>query len=1611
MRRRLARVLAAALVTSAVFQPGTAADAEPAPTRPSSAPEVPEKQRPGTDTPLEAARKRARATGQRVEVPSLFTENAKVWANTDGRTLHAELHTTPIQVKSVGKDGADVWEPIDTTIVSQDGKLVAKRVKSPLEFGGKGSRTLVSAKDEDSTAGFAWGKKLPAPVLSGDQAVYRDAVAKGADLVVHAEADGFTQKVVLRERPEGRLRVELPMLLPKGMKYGKGSDGEQQLLSRSGKPESGPITVRAVDAMAERSPDSGKTGTVDATVEHTDGATRLVLQPDAAFLADPSVTYPVTMAVASEYVGAGLANDAWVNKNDPGLNHLTDTWLRVGTTQTSADIARIYLRFNVTGTPTLDQAKILNSDLMLWNYRSGAPAGSAKNCGLEVGSGTVARKLTSSWDPTMLSWTRQPTWTTTGQDANKAAYSDTTGCSTGELIYSIEQIVQSWANGEPDHGLVLMAPSETTIINWRQFRSQEGGSHDRNMPDHEPILFVQYEPAEVIATIREFPADQPVPPPLPHAEAKAWAAQNTYSDEAAVPGRSVTPEQALAQAMADGTSVDLPLMDAYLPEGLTDEEIEAGFEPEFDDSTEPPPVPNPVPTYKTPDKILNENPFFESTTGPWTVNGGTLDTSSERAHETSGVSSAKVVPAADATEVTVLSEQGIAVNPNYLHGATGWFYPVGADVGVQYGIDWFDGSGTLISSDMSSQTLARDTWSSVEVQEFPPYEATTARLRLTFPADPAAPVTLHADELKLLGPDLGAGPSPSPTPTPSPTITPTPTPTPTPTLSPTPTPSPSPSTPPVTRTVSLPAQTDLWLDNMGSLNSTGDTLWAGAWDYDPPVLERAYLKFDTSALAGKNITEAKLQLWNNESYGCGAGNSGIKAQRLTTAWSAGTLRWSNQPTATAAGEAVATDPAGCGGPDVMWNWTMTGIAQAWAGGEANQGLLLRGVDESNSAPEYERGFTSSRSTVTAQRPVLTVTYTEPGTTTPPSPSPTPSPTPPAGDTTPPTVVTVNPPNGGTTGSSRVVTARFSEPVTGARLTLTDMLMGTPVTGTTTMSADGTVLTFTASASLWSWYQAQVSGAKDATGNTMTPYSWSFGGAFTGAASQPATVSQEVADATPGVSRLRVRGEDVRDGQTVTSTTEPHLIVNVDDKLGRPSAVRIEVAHAPGKNSAGTGVIWTTTVSGVPSGSATDVRVPAGKLKKGWTTRWRARATVGASSGAWSEWRSLTVGSGERDAVASPASAAESESVAQRLRRVLPLGADNAKRVSYSECLANVKRNEYMRNRFAYCYRGGWVADVEVDGQNKGHAAGTKLVRIITDQNTRTIEVSAHIFVTQRSGELFNAQFKFSNPTVVDPATGGMGECRKTSSTGMTGMFNLITWETSTQDWHFTEKYTTSRADGANKIGSCDFTNRLTFVDLRGKTSSSSGTKTWTVRCDRSPLINYHNKVNGAPGEGGCVVMNAIPALTFGKNDINAKNVRVNEVYDHVNEALTNGGNSTAPRPGGRSFPDITEPKNIPGGSPARPLSRAKYSSDPEGNRGVAKAVCVAEYSKAKRAGRECDEFPFALTGEGAHLANPRHNFSVKPIDPDQNGGFGDVLRVWLSNNRMLRTDRFWVNLQ
>ncbi|PLW65318.1 hypothetical protein C0036_27195 [Streptomyces sp. DJ] len=101
-------------------------------------------------------------------------------------------------------------------------------------------------------------------------------------------------------------------------------------------------------------------------------------------------------------------------------------------------------------------------------------------------------------------------------------------------------------------------------------------------------------------------------------------------------------------------------------------------------------------------------------------------------------------------------------------------------------------------------------------------------------------------------------------------------------------------------------------------------------------------------------------------------------------------------------------------------------------------------------------------------------------------------------------------------------------------------------------------------------------------------------------------------------------------------------------------------------------------------------------------------------------------------------------------------------------------------------------------------------------------------------------------------------------------------------------------------------------------------------------------------------------------------------------------------------------KKVPGQSVKDPLHRTVDGTRNKENRKAAVKQCKRYWGDGYSNGgtRECDEYPFAATYEGA--AEPdydpdakKFNFSVRPIPKDDNGAGGNILLSFYAKNRLI----------
>ncbi|WP_432068663.1 NucA/NucB deoxyribonuclease domain-containing protein [Streptomyces sp. C10-9-1] len=160
-----------------------------------------------------------------------------------------------------------------------------------------------------------------------------------------------------------------------------------------------------------------------------------------------------------------------------------------------------------------------------------------------------------------------------------------------------------------------------------------------------------------------------------------------------------------------------------------------------------------------------------------------------------------------------------------------------------------------------------------------------------------------------------------------------------------------------------------------------------------------------------------------------------------------------------------------------------------------------------------------------------------------------------------------------------------------------------------------------------------------------------------------------------------------------------------------------------------------------------------------------------------------------------------------------------------------------------------------------------------------------------------------------------------------------------------------------------------------------------------------NKTGGGnPKKKGGAALPVVPTLPYSSKAGAAERA----VAQHLKDAHTN--------------PVATKPANprkaVPGFDLKRTLHRLQHdASRAKANRRAAIATCVKYWgpnyaTSVPGVQRECDEYPFASTYEGAaqhkyDQTKPADNFSARPLPKADNGAGGTILKVFMDRNRIL----------
>ncbi|MEU6717802.1 DNRLRE domain-containing protein [Nonomuraea sp. NPDC046802] len=413
-------------------------------------------------TPEAAASAQAAETGKAVDVPSLTDETSTTVANPDG-SFTATITSGPSNVRQ--PDGQ--WKPLDTSLEVQGAVLKPRVSRANVEVSNGGNGPAAKLVDDAGRVfSLKWPTALPKPAVKDNVATFADAAGPGADLVVTVLPTGFRHDVVLREKPQGPLELRIPVQT-EGVDLAQSADGGLQLKSADGQVVASSAQPVMWDSSRHGKPRGDAVAKIDTRVETQNGAKVLVLKPDAAFLSDPARVYPVTVdptiTLPSVVTDTDVAT-SWAS-------HPGDVMIIAGTMPwengEGGDVMRSLVKFD---TAKLKGKRVILAGLGMWNLETNA-------CGIKVGSGLTAERVTSSWDENNLNWDNKPTTTKEGASVNQMGrgrtWTEPCAGGAGYLAWPVTGIAKAWASGAPNYGIQLRGTDENEKTNWRAFAASE----------------------------------------------------------------------------------------------------------------------------------------------------------------------------------------------------------------------------------------------------------------------------------------------------------------------------------------------------------------------------------------------------------------------------------------------------------------------------------------------------------------------------------------------------------------------------------------------------------------------------------------------------------------------------------------------------------------------------------------------------------------------------------------------------------------------------------------------------------------------------------------------------------------------------------------------------------------------------------------------------------------------------------------------------------------------------------------------------------------------------------------------------------------------------------
>ncbi|MFI1253367.1 NucA/NucB deoxyribonuclease domain-containing protein [Streptomyces netropsis] len=364
---------------------------------------------------------------------------------------------------------------------------------------------------------------------------------------------------------------------------------------------------------------------------------------------------------------------------------------------------------------------------------------------------------------------------------------------------------------------------------------------------------------------------------------------------------------------------------------------------------------------------------------------------------------------------------------------------------------------------------------------------------------------------------------------------------------------------------------------------------------------------------------------------------------------------------------------------------------------------------------------------------------------------------------------------------------------------------------------------------------------------------------------------------------------------------------------------------------------------------------------------------------------------------------ESSSKEKIAREVPGLGAGGFEYddVTYEECAKHGNsgtKAHWVKNHFAFCRRGGGqiVGRSRKDNTPVGTLTYIETILGHGYQGQRSVSFDQRFDSLKTTGSLNHGDTFLVNQWRVGNKDGAIlhknqrhsGVMQLTGFRGEKGSKNedpsIKSWKAD-KDEHLGFEEDEGVGTGKDKVHGFDFVPATLFIDKNSKNIVLDEPRI-SMRFDSASYLSYKK---------GSIFTDVRASITYDRKD-----PEVNETATHIYDAQSNPNNTYPKKPG----------KQIPGATTTSPLHRIFYDKDKrKDNRDRAISECKKVDPDYASKGKDCDEYPFSSTNEGA--STPGDNFSARALDSGDNQKAGTRLGAWFSNDRIIDGDAFYVKIK